>query len=68
MAEVYTWVISQANVTATTAPSTGSPTRTARVSRHTGSRTRKNFGQSRRTTTAVSATSSSNFTGHRTRA
>ena len=66
MAEVYTWVISQANVTATTAPSTGRPTRTARVSRRTGSRTtRKNFGRSRLTTTAVSATSSSSFTGHR---
>jgi hypothetical protein len=62
MAEGYTWVISQANVTATTAPSTGSPTRTARVSRHTGSRRRKSFGRGRLATTAVSATSSSSFT------
>jgi len=40
MAEVYTWVISHANVTATTAASTGNPTRKTSVSRRTGSRTR----------------------------
>ena len=56
MAEVYTCVISQANVTATTAPSTGNPTRKARVSRRK-SRMRKNFVRSRLTTRAVSATS-----------
>jgi hypothetical protein len=65
-AGVYSWVISQANVTATTAPSTGNPTRKPTSSRHTGSRRRKNFGRGRLTTTALSATSSSSFTRCRT--
>jgi hypothetical protein len=59
-------VISQANVTATTAPSNGNPTRKARVSRRTGSRTCKNFERGRLATKAVSASSSSSFTRRRT--
>jgi hypothetical protein len=37
--------MNKANVTATTAPSTGIPTRKATSRRHSGSRTRKNFGR-----------------------
>jgi hypothetical protein len=54
--------MNKANVTATTAPSTGIPTRKATSRRHSGSRTRKNFGRPRSTTTALSATSSSSLT------
>jgi hypothetical protein len=61
-------VINQADVTATTAPSTGNPIRKKTPSRHTESRTRENFGRGRLTTTALSATSSSSFTQRRTRA
>ena len=62
MAEVYSWMTSQANATAKTTPSTGNPTRNARSSRRTGSWMRKNFGRGRLSTTAVSATKSSSFT------
>jgi hypothetical protein len=58
----YSRVMNKANVTATTAPSTGIPTRKATSRRHSGSRTRKNFGRPRSTTTALSATSSSSLT------
>jgi hypothetical protein len=62
MAEVYSWMTSQANATAKTTPRTGNPTRNARSSRRTGSWMRKNFGRGRLSTTAVSATKSSSFT------
>jgi hypothetical protein len=58
----YRWVISQANVPATTTPSTGIPSRKAMSSRHAGSRTCRNFGRRRLTMTALSAPSSSSFT------
>jgi hypothetical protein len=64
----YIWLINQTDMTATTTPSTGNPTRKATSSRHTGSRTRKNFGRGRFTTKAVSATSSSSFTQRQIRA
>jgi hypothetical protein len=66
--EVYTWMISQANATAATAPSAGNPSRKAMSARHSGSRRLKNLGRGRLTTTVVSATPPPRFRQRRPRA